>query len=44
MTITIIERFYNTMEKICRECGIEIVEHTESALYECERCIGRHEH
>lgn len=29
--------------KICRECGTEIIEIHESPLYECERCIGRHE-
>nr|WP_253724401.1 YhfH family protein [Sporosarcina sp. HYO08] len=29
--------------KICRECGCEIVEKVESALYECERCIGFYE-
>lgn len=31
-------------KKICRECGCEIIEKVESGLYECERCIGRHEH
>lgn len=30
-------------EKECRECGERIKEEVESALYECERCIGRHE-
>ena len=30
-------------EKECRECGEKIIEQHESALYECERCIGRHE-
>lgn len=30
-------------KKICRECGCEIVEEVESCLYECDRCIGRHE-
>ena len=30
-------------KKICRECGCEIIEVVESALYECERCIGTHE-
>lgn len=41
--MNIIERFYNAVEKICRECGSKIVEQHESSLYECERCIGRHE-
>ncbi|MCZ2257605.1 protein YhfH [Sporosarcina sp. G11-34] len=30
-------------EKECRECGNKIVEKHESYLYECERCIGKHE-
>lgn len=30
-------------EKYCTECGSQIVEQRESALYECERCIGKHE-
>lgn len=30
-------------EKECRECGEKIKEKVESSLYECERCIGRHE-
>jgi len=30
-------------EKECRECGQQIKEEVESVLYECERCIGRHE-
>jgi hypothetical protein len=29
--------------KECRECGCRIEEKQESLLYECERCIGRHE-
>ncbi|MGG0669576.1 YhfH family protein [Lederbergia citrisecunda] len=29
-------------KKVCRECGCEIVEKVESLLYECERCIGKH--
>ncbi|WP_342511597.1 protein YhfH [Sporosarcina sp. FSL K6-1522] len=31
-------------EKYCTECGKQIIEKHESALYECERCIGKHEH
>lgn len=31
-------------EKHCTECGHKIIEKRESALYECERCIGKHEH
>jgi len=31
-------------EKECRECGNKIIEKRESYLYECERCIGKHEH
>lgn len=38
-----ISRAYQNIKKMCRECGTEIVEKHESALYECERCIGRHE-
>lgn len=30
-------------EKECRECGNRIIEKQESVLYECERCIGKHE-
>ena len=30
-------------DKECRECGSKIVEKVESYLYECERCIGKHE-
>lgn len=33
----------NREPKQCRECGMEIKEQVESALYECERCIGTHE-
>jgi predicted nucleic acid-binding Zn ribbon protein len=29
--------------KICRECGCEIIEQIESPLFECERCIGTNE-
>lgn len=29
--------------KECRECGNQIIEQQESVLYECERCIGKHE-
>lgn len=38
-----INKFYRNFKKICRECGTEISEKHESTLYECERCIGRHE-
>lgn len=31
-------------EKHCTECGNQIIEKQESVLYECERCIGQHEH
>ncbi|MEK5038490.1 protein YhfH [Sporosarcina sp. FSL K6-3457] len=31
-------------EKHCIECGNKIIEKHESVLYECERCIGKHEH
>ncbi|WP_074033927.1 protein YhfH [Bacillus massilinigeriensis] len=31
------------LKKECRECGCEIKEKHESFLYECERCIGKHE-
>lgn len=31
-------------EKHCTECGNRIIEQRESVLYECERCIGKHEH
>lgn len=30
-------------EKQCPECGDKYIEKIESVLYECERCIGRHE-
>jgi ribosomal protein L37AE/L43A len=30
-------------EKECPECGEKFTEEIESVLYECERCIGRHE-
>lgn len=30
-------------DKECRECGTKIVEKVESYLYECERCIGKHD-
>ena len=36
--------FYrNLPKKDCRECGDTIEELHESYLYECERCIGKHE-
>ena len=38
------EKINNNTEKQCTECGNEIVEKHESVLYECERCIGKHEH
>ncbi|WP_228548406.1 protein YhfH [Sporosarcina obsidiansis] len=31
------------VEKVCTECGNKFTEKHESMLYECERCIGRHE-
>lgn len=37
------EKMMMSNEKECRECGQKIKEQVESALYECERCIGRHE-
>lgn len=33
----------NHSDKHCTECGKKIIEKRESALYECERCIGKHE-
>lgn len=30
-------------EKQCPECGEKYIEKVESVVYECERCIGRHE-
>ncbi|MHA6260778.1 protein YhfH [Sporosarcina sp. CAU 1771] len=30
--------------KDCTECGNKFIEQRESGLYECERCIGKHEH
>lgn len=30
-------------EKQCPECGEKYTEKIESVVYECERCIGRHE-
>lgn len=33
----------NIEVKICRECGSEIQERSESTLYECERCMGNYE-
>lgn len=30
-------------EKQCPECGENYTEKIESVVYECERCIGRHE-
>lgn len=38
------EKTTNMTEKHCTECGNKIIEKRESPLYECERCIGRHEH
>jgi ribosomal protein L37AE/L43A len=38
-----LEFYRNLPPKQCRECGEEIVEQHESYLYECEKCIGRHE-
>ena len=35
------KEYKNTKE--CRECGCHFVEKQESIIYECERCIGRHE-
>lgn len=32
-----------SIEKKCPECGETYIEKVESVLYECERCIGRHE-
>lgn len=37
------EAINNHMEKQCMQCGDKIIEKHESALYECERCIGKHE-
>ena len=33
-----------SVEKECPECGEKFTEKVESVVYECERCIGRHEH
>lgn len=30
-------------EKQCPECGNTYMEKVESVVYECERCMGRHE-
>lgn len=38
------EKITNNTEKHCTECGNKIIEKHESVLYECERCIGKHEH
>lgn len=38
------EKTINRQEKHCTECGYQIIEQRESVLYECERCIGKHEH
>ena len=32
-----------SIEKQCQECGETYIEKVESVVYECERCIGRHE-
>lgn len=32
-----------SQEKECPECGEKYTEKIESVVYECERCIGRHE-
>ncbi|GKV65759.1 MULTISPECIES: protein YhfH [Sporosarcina] len=33
----------NNVEKVCPECGDKFTEKHESVIYECERCVGRHE-
>ncbi|WNB92380.1 protein YhfH [Bacillus sp. NEB1478] len=38
-----LEFYRNMPKKTCTECGCEIEEQHESYLYECERCIGKHE-
>ena len=38
------EPIKNRTEKHCTECGNKIIEKHESVLYECERCIGKHEY
>lgn len=38
------KQIQNQTEKHCTECGKKIIEKHESALYQCERCIGKHEH
>lgn len=38
-----LEFYRNIPQKECRECGDHIEEQHESYLYECERCVGRHE-
>ena len=38
------EAINNQTEKHCMECGDKIIEKQESTLYECERCIGKHEY
>ncbi|PIC64618.1 YhfH family protein [Sporosarcina sp. P13] len=31
------------VEKVCTECGNKFTEKRESMMYECERCVGRHQ-
>ena len=38
-----LEFYRHLPEKECRECGSEIKEQHESYLYECERCMSKHE-
>jgi YhfH-like protein len=38
-----LELHRNIPEKTCIECGCVIEEQHESYLYECERCMGKHE-
>lgn len=37
------EKVRRSIEKQCPECGEKYVEKIESVVYECERCMGRHE-
>ncbi|WP_425590486.1 protein YhfH [Fictibacillus sp. b24] len=38
-----LELHRNIPDKTCTECGCVIEEQHESYLYECERCMGKHE-
>ena len=38
------EQSRQMVEKVCTECGNQFKEKQESVMYECERCVGRHEH